>query len=517
MTASPTGEYSQEELADDVRFLARTLVDSHPSPFTGHGNRVAYYRTLEELVREIPDEGEPLESFYYRAQGFAATLRDGHTRVLAPETLDSDSKDQFPLGFRVVGDRLYVSEVYGEHTELLGGQLLAVEDIEVSELRRRHSRLRSADNRYGDLNYLGRTLASNQTRLQQLLGSSITEPSVTVDCPDETVRTVTLEPVATETPVATLEQAVDQPSTTGEPAYTFLDEDAALLTLPDCSSHREVHEVAAAPGGPAEDIYDTEETYRRLVGEPVPESHEERVADLPSATERLTTMVTEMADAGTETLVVDARHNTGGMSLLPYLLIYVLYGWDGVATAVENQYDAVRVSPLSQDQLGEYGHDDDSDGATGYDFSTYFSGTKQRVEEVRTQLSQISPTFGAEIESGEHEAVYCPDSVVVVTAAKTFSAGMEIPLLLSHLGADIVGVPSSQSPNGPRDTLVAELPNTGLEVRLSNRYHVFQPDEDGAVLEPDVALTPERFETLDRTADASLELALAHARGELPL
>jgi hypothetical protein len=516
MTQSPADEYSREELADDARFLARTLADSHPSPFTGHGNRVAYYRTLEELVRAIPDGGESLESFYPRVQGFAAALRDGHTMVLAPETLDSDTEDRLPLGFRVVGDRLYVSEVYEEaSTELLGGQLLAVEDIDVPELRRRHARLRSADNRYGDLKYLGRTLASNQARRQQLLGSSTTELSVTVDCSDGTVRTVSLEQVVTETPVATLEQAVDQPSTAGEPAYAFIDEDTALLALPDCSSHREVHEVAAAPGGPAEDIYDTEETYRRLVGEPVPESHEEQVAGLPSATEILTALGTEMADAGTETLVVDTRHNTGGMSLLPYLLIYVLHGWDGVATAVGNQYDAARVSPLSQDQLGEYGHDDDSDGSTGYDFSAYFAETEQRVEEVRTQLSQISPTFGTEVESGEHEALYCPESVVVVTAAKTFSAGMEIPLLLSHLGADIVGVPSSQSPNGPRDTVLTELPNTGLDVRLSNRYHVFQPDEDGAVLEPDVELTPERFEALGHSADASLELALAHARGEL--
>jgi hypothetical protein len=517
MTESPTGAYSREELADDARFLAQTLADSHPSPFTGHRNRVAYYRTLEELVREIPEEGESLESFYYRVQSFAAALRDGHTTVLAPASLDSDSEERLPLGFRVVGDQLYVSEVYSEDAELLGGRLLSVGDIEVPELRRRHSRLESADNRYGDLNYLGRTLASDQERLQQLLDSSTIEPSATVDCPDGTARTVTLEPVAAETPVATLEQAVDQPSTAGEPAYTFLDEDTVLLTLPDCASHREVHEVAAAPGGPAEDIYDTEETYRRLVGDPVPEGHDEQVADLPSATERLTTLVTEMADAETETLVVDTRHNTGGMSLLPYLLIYVLYGWDGIATAAENQYDAARVSPLSQDQLGEFGHDADSDGATGYDFSTYFAGTDQRVEEIRTQLSQLSPTFSAEVESGEHEARYCPDSVVVVTGPETFSAGMEIPMLLSHLGADIVGVPSSQSPNGPRDTVLAELPNTGLEVRLSNRYHVFQPAEDGAVLEPDVLLTPERFDLLDRRADASLELAVSYARGELPL
>jgi hypothetical protein len=77
-------------------------------------------------------------------------------------------------------------------------------------------------------------------------------------------------------------------------------------------------------------------------------------------------------------------------------------------------------------------------------------------------------------------------------------------------------VSSGQSPNGPRDALFGELPTTGLEVRVSYRQHVFCPDEAGTVFEPDVTLTPGRFEALDRAGDAAVGLALACSHGEVP-
>lgn len=98
----------------------------------------------------------------------------------------------------------------------------------------------------------------------------------------------------------------------------------------------------------------------------------------------------------------------------------------------------------------------------------------------------------------------------MVTDAETFSAGVEPAILLSKLGADVVGVPSGQSPNGPPEALLDELTNTGLGNHLSMHHHVFLPDEDGDVLEPDVPLTPDRFRAFDCSADAGVAFAFAH-------
>ena len=96
----------------------------------------------------------------------------------------------------------------------------------------------------------------------------------------------------------------------------------------------------------------------------------------------------------------------------------------------------------------------------------------------------------------------------MVTDATAYSAGAEPAFGLSQLGATVVGVPPSQAPNVPRDMLKASLPNTELEMKTAYRYVESRPEIEGRVFEPDIELTPERFEEMSRTADAGVRLAL---------
>lgn len=510
MTQESSPRYSKGDLVDDVRSLASTLEAVHPDPYTGHGGRVAFHRRLEAIVRDIPENGESRGEFYERVRRFVTRVRDGHTTVDTPEDVTSKFDGRLPFDCRVVGESLYVETVYADGlADLLGARVRSVAGTDVEELRERQARVTSADNRFGDWKHLARALGPEPGRLDRLLAESAPPVDVRLEMPDGSVESRRFEMGDDDTPVATLDSTVDRPETSGEPAYELLDDGrTALLVLPDCHSHREVHEVVAAPGGPAEELYDTEETYRRTVGEPVPDTHEEMVADLPAARDVLAALTDAMAEAGTERLVVDVRDNAGGTSMLPYLLTYVLYGWGGVETAVADQYDAVKTSEQYRDHLGDQAPVERTENPAGFDFSSYFSDADAELEQLRSQLEQMSPTLREEFATGATEAAYRPDTVVVVTSATTFSAGMEIPALLSELGADVVGVPPSQSPNGPRDKLTVELPNTGLEATVSYRYHVFQPGTDGHVLRPERRLTPDVFERYGRAADAGLRLAL---------
>lgn len=513
---SETTTHGREALVEDARALGTTLEDTHPDPYTGHGGRVAFHRRLEELVRGIPEGGESVEVFHRRVQRFAARVRDGHTKVVAP---DGDGVDaRLPLGFRVVGDALYADAVYeDEHTDLLGGRLRAVEGVAVPELRERQALVESSDNEYGDRYRLCDALGPSPGALADVLDGDTVTPTVVIETTDGEHAERTLTLTDADEPVATLDSRLDHPETSGEPAYRLLDGgDTALLTVPNCQSHREVLEFAVEVGGEVSEFYDLEETYRRVVGEPVPEDDADALAGLPAATEIFVELAEEMKAAGTETLVVDVRGNTGGSSIAAYALTYVLHGQDGIEVAAGDQYSVSKNSELARRHYGDTDRIEETDNPAGFDFESYFTPGEQKGAASMDELTGMSETFAAEVEDGDDAGAYAPENVVVVTDAETFSAGLEPAILLSKLGAGVVGVPSAQSANGPRDVLRDELPNTGLTFRVSYRHHVFQPGEDGDVFEPDAELTPERFEALGRPSDAGVLLALETANGGRP-
>ncbi|WP_135825214.1 S41 family peptidase [Halorussus ruber] len=521
MTDDSDSQYPHSELVEDARSLATTLEDTHPDPYAGHGGRVAFHRNLEALVRAIPDDGEPVEAFYERAAEFVATVRDVHTGVSAPDSTGDGPDGRLPVGVRVVGRDLYVDEVYDEaHTDLLGGRVVSVEGVPTADLESRAASVESAENEYGDRRNVGKML-EDVAPLRYLLDSAPTAPTVVVEVEGGERVERKLEPVELEEsdgPVETLATSVERPETAGEPAYRFLDDarSTALLVLPDMQLYRENVEMMAGMGHERADEM-ARDVYRETVGEPVPDDRDDVLAGIPSATEVLTELVEEMADAGTETLVVDTRDNGGGNSALTYILTYLLHGWDGIGEAVADHVAVPKDSELYRQRYGEEGAVGETDNPAGFDFESYFArGDADRQVEQLREKARLSATFREEFESGDHEGYFAPENVVVVTSAATASAGTEPAFLLSKLGASVVGVPSLQAPNKPRDLLRDELPNTGLDYWVSFRHVEFCPDaEDGSVFEPDVELTPAQFEDLDRTGDAGVRLALAHADSEV--
>lgn len=520
MTDGSDPPHPRSELVEDARALAATLEDSHPDPYSGHGGRVAFHRNLESLVRAIPEDGETVGEFYERVAEFTAEVRDLHTGVSAPDRSGIEVTGRLPVDFRVIGTELYIESVYDEtHADLLGGRLLSVEEVPTKDLEDRVSTVESADNRYGDR----KNVADSLERIDPLgflMDSASSAPTVTVEVADGGERVERrLEPVEVDDgePVETLATSVERPETGGEPAYRFLGDDrsTALLALPDMQLYRENAEMMAAMGRDRAGEM-ARNVYREVVGEPVPDELDDVLAGIPSATEILTELVEEMAAAGTETLVVDTRDNGGGNSALTYVLMYVLHGWDGIGEAIADHVAVPKDSDLYRQRYGEDGPVGETDNPAGFDFGSYFArgDADEQVEQLREKVT-LTETFYEEVESGDHEGYYRPENVVVVTSAATGSAGTEPAFLLSKLGASVVGVPSLQAPNKPRDLLRDELPNTSLDYRVSFRHVEFCPDAaDGDVFEPDVELTPERFEEFDRADDAGLQLALAHADGE---
>jgi hypothetical protein len=68
------------------------------------------------------------------------------------------------------------------------------------------------------------------------------------------------------------------------------------------------------------------EVFKRYQGKNPPEDKEALFAGLPSVTETFRSLVKDMKEAGTETLLIDLRRNHGGNSLMSQILVYFLYG-----------------------------------------------------------------------------------------------------------------------------------------------------------------------------------------------
>ena len=508
--------YSDEELIEDTRYLAETLEDAHPDPYRGHDGRVRFHQRVEELIREIPTEGESLEWFYPRVAKIAALVRDGHTGVYSPSDSDEAVDGRLPLGFKVVGEELYVSEVYHEELEsLLGGRLASVEGVPLSDLLARVAHLKGGDNVYQDRVSLANALVA-VTPLQHLLDTSVHDLTISLNQSDGSTITTDVSPLipsesaSWSEPPMTLSSSIRLPATNGEPAYRFLDEaqTTALLVLPDMVSYREAHERIRSLGYERGEEM-ARETYRSLCDDPIPDEYGDVVAALPAALDILTELAERMAESGTDHLLIDTRENNGGNSLLSNELTYILHGWEGIEKASENDVEIAKDSELYRERIGDDGPIGETTNPTGFDFGSYFDrdDSEERVARQREWLAGSS-TFAAEMDSGEYEAFYCPNSISVITSAQTYSAGAEPAFTLSELGATVVGVPPAQAPNVPRDMLKGELPHTGLEFKVAYRHVESRPDIEGRVFPLDIELTPERFETMGCLGNAALQLAL---------
>lgn len=533
MSDEPSGTdagatFDRDALAADARALVAAIEDHHVDPYAvGYDGRAALHARLERVVRDLP-ESATAESFYRRAARLVAGMNDAHSRLVPPERAGDDATEdrRLPVSFRVVGDRLYVDAVFdGGVADLLGARLLGVEGESVDALADRDAALAGTENRYHSLRRVGERVADYRP-LDRLLdrSESPAEPTLRVDV-DGAERSVAVTPVAADRePTDELAGSVPHPAGDGPRYRLYGAGDAAVFVPGDLQGYRESFEVATAAGAEWVDDF-APAAYERHVGGDPPDDVGELVAALPSMTEALADLTDGMADAGTETLIVDLRDNPGGDSQFVFHLAYALSGWEGVARAA----GSVRALKRRTDpHRARYG-DGVTSGGVGtadtnpadYDFSDFLDGpaeegrSSEPAAHQRESLSR-SETFAEFVASGEYEAACDPDRVVVAVSAGTMSSGFAGAAQLSTLGADVVGVPSGQAPVSFGEAVETTLPTTGLTARIACSMYHWTPDPDPDVLELDRELTPDLFERYGRAGDAGLRLAFDHAGVAVP-
>jgi hypothetical protein len=309
--------------------------------------------------------------------------------------------------------------------------------------------------------------------------------------------------------------------------YRFVDEtgrgpgEIAVLRIANMIAFREVFEYFQAQGlGRFEDV--GRRVYQRVnPGADAPADYAEVVAGIPAASAVFWDLFQAMKAAGTRTLIIDLRDNEGGNSLFNQILTYYLVGFEKTVALLKANGTVRKLSEflascseqgLDLNQIPYYPQVplEESD----YDFSLdpEFSGEKYE-QAIRADLERDfakMPSFYTEFQSREHEALYFPEQILILSSERTFSTGYNLMVDLYQLGGQIVGVPSGQAGNSCGDIRAFKLGHSGIQGYVSTKSFVAFPDdpERGALLRPHYPLTYERFKAYDFDENTTLRYAL---------
>ncbi|NMP23106.1 hypothetical protein [Sulfobacillus harzensis] len=501
---------TKKDMQADLEYLVQLLVESHPDPFAGAGGAVNFYRLVDEITRALPDHlGTP--DYLRLLRPLVAALRDGHTTLHEMTAVPSR---HLAIGFDVLADGLVIGRVYSPgFRPLVGARLEAVNDVPVDQLATIVERLWGCDNEIHIWCRLADAL-EDSARLAEVLmqpeSSRVTLALRTADGIERQVPVHWLKGPRGSGWAPSSAVAVPPVGPT-QIGWGFADNShhVAVLRVGRLTRYREAAEVWWHSG------YHNalRNWYRELYPdtEPTDAVLQTFVSEVPAATPILIECLDTMARTNTPWLVVDLTESTGGNSVLANMLGWALFGPEALR-AVDGGYQIPRYSPLYAQNYGQVPEGDWGPG--GYDFSAERAWRVRHVYGMREQpagketdewLTQI-PTF----QKAAQDLPGWRPRVVVVTSARTYSAGFDILLTLKGLGAHHVGVPSAQAPNCFIDILRFTLPHSELAGTVSFKRSMALPQLDPQVrhLEPDVALTYDELRAYQFDPAAGVRFAL---------
>lgn len=514
---------------EDLSQLIRLLAETHPDPYSQIGGKIAFARLAHQIKQQISPQGLESSELFALLRPLVAAVGDSHTYLRSQCTV---ATARLWLDFEPVERRLVTCAVYRQaDREMLGGALVSLGGIGFDALRAKVAASVAHENDHGLLV----RMSGAMTSASWLSDSSIVKDArdaltLELEHPCGTRRLYTL-PFLERPPGGPLrpESRLDMPPVNAAGlgwALLPCPHEAALLRINSAARYREAFEqwrhagIEAVLGSHLQDVSST-----AIQGSPPP-SIEAQIRSVPSATELFLDLFRAMEEAKTDSLIVDVRDNSeGGNSLIGTILELLLYG-EGRVAAARGGYEIPRYSPLyfenyqnlhpedmdlpeGGDPLGEYDFRDEEAWNLGAAESP--ESRLATLRSVLATLAEASPTFAALYRQGMESVGASPRRVVVLTSARTFSAGFDIAMRLSLHGARVVGVPSGQAGNSCVDSVFFTLCHSGLKGGIAHKLRLAFPGESerGRALPADPELTYEALAGMAFDPNATLLLALS--------
>jgi hypothetical protein len=519
------------KLVEDIRQLADILETAHADPYVHGGGKVAFHRRLAQLIKALPWQGMNATDFSEYLSPFVAAIKDGHTKLSFPPTLSFPRA--LPLKFSPVDEKLYVVGVYAEeYRQLIGSTLVDINGIPFRALLKRQQELVGWENLYDSLNWLASYLEWHRYLCLLLREKDLKSVKAAILMRDGSTREVQFNLPSNIGPYAKAsysESKIALPSTErSDFVFDFIDKNKriAFLRIDGMSTFRETIELWKKFG--TKNIEATAANiYKKYQQSDPPGEFAEVLQGIPSATETFAELCREMKRNNAETLIVDLRKNQGGSSLMSQILLYFLFGKDIMwkATALDFGYEITKYSDLFFENFPDVTLEDVNKNLelkiqeNDYDFSDeseFYENVRndatnleKRTSQTRGYLKEMT-TFWNEYEQGTYAGYYTPKSILVLSSTKTFSSGFSLLLHLYKRGAQIVGLPSAQSPNCFSDQLNFQLKNSGIKGTVARKIQVTFPGdaEKGEMLAPRYQLTYEKLKEYRFDPNSEVLLAL---------
>ena len=510
-----TRTVSRQLLINDFNTFIEYLEETHPDPYSSYGGLPEFKRKAQGLRNMITDN-TTVEQLKEMIREFISFLNDGHTIIFGNGQTET-TQGYLPLQLSIAEDGIFISETDKNHIQYRGAFLESVNDIPIDSLLNKVRQMRSTENLYGIY-----------WELCNLLSSKVGYALLFSD--SETIK-LSLKFTNKELEYVSLNYALEL-DWNKQSSEVKLNNDNNLLykqilvnnnqsigyfVWNGMSSREMVEHVAK--NSPTYLDMNLNSMYQYTMKVSRPDDVKQAIEGIPALYPTFSELLKTMKEQKSEYLIIDLRHNSGGMTPLCRPLLYMLYGDKYLNYDCKAEYNR-RLSRLQLknwglDSIQQYNTGNNTNYITGDFIFGYFFGSPNTkpIEEKRKDLSLITyyNDFGLEYtENLEGKPIYEP-VVIVLTSPQTFSAAYHFTYFLSQIGKTyIVGVPSRQAGNTFMETTNFELPYTKISGSISNAHQIFFPQdiEKGKVLMPDFAMNWADFAKYNFDSNAEILFVL---------
>lgn len=493
------GRLSRAQAVGDAKMLVRLLELSHPDPYLNMGGKVEFKRRALELTESIPADGLTVTELRTRLARFLAGLRDGHT-FLNPGGDDPwrDPSFWLPVDFSIVSDGLVMVDSDLPQLEgCRGARLLGVNGHDVPELLKMEAEKFAVENDYAAYAKLMNTVRSFKFMNNFFPGLDRARGiGYRLELPDGHAVDRTIpwdarsQPELKEWWMKKFAGLAGGPGADSMFSFRFGDNPPAAIFRVAAIMGREAYEIALREGvGNAKDMV---ASYYQSQKKAMPGDVETALLGIPSFFEAGRKLLQEMKARKTSRLIIDLRGNSGGWTPMVFPFLQLLYGdayyghrsrvrW----VTVESELYLKKNNASVEEWRKRKGEPDFEVGTYRFEEETAGSAEQKRNDAVQNYLKK-GYSFAKELEALGGSPLYTPPVVIVLCDPGTYSAAFHFMFYLKEMGAKIVGVPSSQSPNTFMEVTPFTLPESGISGSISNSAQVFMPEDPRAdVLHPD--------------------------------
>ena len=136
-------DVAREKLLEDIDTYVKYISQVHADPWRliteAEFNQRA--EEIKQRIRGLNEDAIPIFDCYFYLEELAAAIKDGHTGINLPMQQFKGTEPVFPYTFKVIDDKVFVVQKWGDDPLPLYGQILEINQVAIETYRAKSNRL----------------------------------------------------------------------------------------------------------------------------------------------------------------------------------------------------------------------------------------------------------------------------------------------------------------------------------------------------------------------------------------